>query len=114
VYVTEGINPDGVGDSYAPPDGVEALATALGVSVLLPAQYEPTQVRLGLLSTHERSSGPLVGNLGGGAATGGLAQWAVPAGSDGHFVVFDVDAARLEASTFLRSFVDAPPGSLGP
>ena len=36
-------------------------------------------------------------------ASGILAQWAVPAGKDGHFVVFDLWAARHDWTRFLAS-----------
>jgi hypothetical protein len=53
-------------------------------------------------------------NLGGGNASGVLAQWAVPPGDDGHFVVFDVGAARTQAAQFLQNLAVDPQGLVPP
>ena len=52
----------------------------------------------------------LSGNLANGAASGVLAQWAVPEGDDGHFVVFDVPEATAQASLFLLNLTAEPAG----
>ena len=51
--------------------------------------------------------GGLSGNLANGQASGVLGQWAVPAGDDGHFVVFDVPSARVQAAQFLENLAAA-------
>jgi hypothetical protein len=56
----------------------------------------------------------LAGNLGGGAATGVLAQFSPKAGRDGHFVVFDVPEARAQSARFLRALADDPRGRFVP
>jgi hypothetical protein len=52
----------------------------------------------------------LAGNLANGKASGVLAQWAVPSGDDGHFVVFDVPAAKTQAAVFLQNLAADPVG----
>ena len=44
---------------------------------------------------------PISKNAAGGNATCVLAQFKSAAGSDGHFVVFDIAEARFEAAHFL-------------
>jgi hypothetical protein len=56
----------------------------------------------------------LSGNLGGGKASGILAQWKVPPGTDGHFVVFDVPAAQRQAAQFLQNLAQHPQGRVPP
>jgi hypothetical protein len=51
----------------------------------------------------------LAGHLADGKASGVLAQWA-PADADGHFVVFNVPAARQQASLFLLDLLNGPAG----
>jgi len=47
IYMTEGINPDGTGDSYAPPHGIEAHALAIGLPLQLPDQRAITEGQWG-------------------------------------------------------------------
>ncbi len=109
VYMTEGVGPDGTGDSYAPPRGCEALAMAMGLPLMDPVVHPFTD---GVGETPAQVSiGPdgLSGNMAGGAATGILAQWQ-PDGGDGHFVVFDIDRAKEQAAGFLKNLADDPVG----
>lgn len=112
IYMTEGINPDGRGDSYAPPHGIEAHAIAMGLPLQLPSQRSILEAEWGGPGSVSIPAGGLSGNLAGGAATGVLAQWAVPEESDGHFVIFRVAEAKAQAAGFLRSLADQPPGRL--
>lgn len=112
VYMTEGINPDGVGDSYAPPHGIEAHAIAMGLPLLLPSQRAILESEWGGPRALHIPVGGLFGNLASGAATGALAQWPVPKGSDGHFVVFTVAGAREQSTAFLKSLASAEPGMI--
>jgi hypothetical protein len=110
VYMTEGVNPDGTGDSYSPPHGIEVHALAIGLPLQVPGQRpleEGQWIGAGTVSVPE---GGLSGNLAGGAASGVLAQWPVPEDSDGHFVVFRVDEAQDQAARFLRFLADEPVG----
>lgn len=110
VYMTEGVHADGVGDSYAPPRGCEALGMAIGLPFMTPLVHEPIDAFAGA-TTVDIPPGGLSGNLAGGQASGVLAQWE-PNQSDGHFVVFDVPGATQQAAGFLRALADDPAGSV--
>ncbi|WP_437319475.1 hypothetical protein [Sorangium sp. So ce385] len=110
IYMTEGINPDGSGDTYAPPRGIEVHALAMGLPLQSPAQRWIREYGFGGPAPVEVPPEGLAGNLAGGRASGVLAQWPVAEGSDGHFVVFDVPAAAAQAHGFLQGLADAPRG----
>lgn len=112
IYMTEGVNDDGSGDSYSPTRGIEMHAIAMGLPLVLPSQWPIPELAWGGPGTVEIPASGLSGNLAGGKATGVLAQWPVPADSDGHFVVFRVAEARSQASKFLRSLSDDPKGQV--
>jgi hypothetical protein len=112
IYMTEGINPDGTGDSYAPPHGIEAHALAIGLPVQLPDERAIVEGQWGGPKPLTIPAGGLSGNMADGKASGVLGQWAVPSDSDGHFVVFDVPQARLQAAQFLRNLADDPHGRI--
>lgn len=101
VYMTEGINHDGTGDSFAPPHGIEAHALAIGLPLQIPFQHAIVETRWGGPQPITIPAGGLSGNLADGAASGVIGQWAVPADSDGHFVVFHVPEAQSQAAQFL-------------
>jgi len=107
VYMTEGINPDGTGDSYAPPHGIEAHALAIGLPLQVPFERPISELSWGGAGEARIPKAGLAGNLARGSASGVLAQWAVPAGAgDGHFVVFRVPSARAQAAQFIRNLAD--------
>jgi hypothetical protein len=110
VYMTEGINPDGTGDTYAPPPGIEAHALAMGLPLQLPYQHAIAQLAWGGPTPVTVPAAGLSGDIGAGKASGVIAQWPVPAGDDGHFVVFDVPAAREQAAQFLHNLAANPKG----
>jgi hypothetical protein len=110
--MTEGINPDGTGDNFAPPHGIEAHALSLGLPLQLPGEHAIVEEAWGAAPPVMVPAGGLSGNLAGGAASGVLAQWAVPAGHDGHFVVETVPAARTQAAQFCRNLADDPKGKV--
>lgn len=114
VYMTEGINPDGTGDSYAPPHGIEAHALAMGLPLQLPNQHPIVEAAWGGPPAVTVPTTGLQGNLGGGRASGVLSQWAVPPGTDGHFVVFRVPQAREQAARFLQNLAADPEGRVPP
>lgn len=114
IYMTEGINPDGTGDSYAPPHGIEAHALAMGLPLQLPDQHDIAELQWGGPVPVTIPADGLAGNLAGGTASGVLAQWAVPDGSDGHFVVFDVKEAQTQAAQFLQNLAANPNGLVPP
>ncbi|HTJ83388.1 MAG TPA: hypothetical protein VL400_16830, partial [Polyangiaceae bacterium] len=108
IYMTEGVRADGTGDSFAPPRGCEALARGIGLPFSTPIIHDPTD---GHVDTITIPPGGLSGNLAGGAASGALQQWD-PQNGEGHFVVFDVDAATKQAAGFLRNLADDPKGDV--
>ncbi|MFO0757264.1 MAG: hypothetical protein U0359_12285 [Byssovorax sp.] len=114
IYMTEGINADGTGDSYAPPHGIEAHALAMGLPLQIPFQRAIAESQWGGPKAVSIPKDGLGGNLGNGNASGVLAQWAVPPGKDGHFVVFDVTLARNQSSSFLVDLASDPKGRIPP
>jgi len=113
ILITEGIAPDGSGDNFSPPAGIEAQAVAMGLPLVEPAVLPIPQLGWGATSTSIPSGG-LTGNVGRGARTGALIQYAPPEGEDGHFVVFDVPEARSQVAGFLQALADDPQGNLPP
>jgi hypothetical protein len=110
VYMTEGINPDGTGDTYAPPPGIEAHGLAVRLPLQIPFQHAIPQLVWGGPPPVTVPMAGLPRNLAAGRASGILAQWAVPPGHDGHFVVFDVPAAQEQAAQFLQNLAANPAG----
>lgn len=108
IYMTEGIGPDGSGDSYTPPRGTEALALATGLPLQLPAQFKSPLLSWAASEIVVPTQG-IVGHLADGQASGVLAQWA-PLEKDGHFVVFDIPGARQQANSFLLDLLSNPFG----
>ena len=92
IFQTEGFT-----DTYSPNIGIEAFATALGGDLV----QEPAQKDVLGLTLRGRTvkAAPITDNLDG--ATAVLAQFNQQAGSDGHFVVFDIAAAKQQAAKFL-------------
>jgi hypothetical protein len=114
IYMTEGINPDGTGDHYAPPPGIEAHALSIGLPLQLPDQHAIPQLAWGGPRSVTVPAAGLGRDLASGRASGVLAQWAVPPGTDGHFVVFDVLAAKEQAAQFLENLATDPQGLVPP
>ncbi|HEY4121396.1 MAG TPA: hypothetical protein VGM56_26200 [Byssovorax sp.] len=112
IYQTEGVNPDGTGDTYAPPHSIEAHSIALGLPPQLPEQHPIVEEQFGGPQPITVPASGLSGNLANGRASGVLAQWAVPVGDDGHFVVFDVQAAQLQAARFVANLSANPIGEV--
>jgi pimeloyl-ACP methyl ester carboxylesterase len=93
--------PLGFNDSYTPVPTIEALATALGSDLLAPK----LQSIAGLDLLEKRVlSPPVSGNAGG--VTSIVAQYEPAAGSDGHFVSFDLVAARKQTTQFIKTLVE--------
>jgi predicted esterase len=90
----------GITDHYTPDPNIAAFALALGVQPLLPELYALP----GLELTPQRfTQGPVQNNVAGGQVTGGLRQYVAPPDDDGHFVIFDLWAARHTWTRFLAS-----------
>ncbi|HEY5925576.1 MAG TPA: hypothetical protein VIV11_28015 [Kofleriaceae bacterium] len=88
---------EGFVDHYTPVPAIEAFATALGGDlVMLPdaVQLEGTTLRGRTIVPT-----PVMGNLNG--ATVVTAQYKAAGANDGHFVVFDIGAARKQTTQFL-------------
>ncbi len=114
IYQTEGIAPDGTGDTYAPPKGIETLGISIGLPRLAPGVRPIEEAAWAGLADVALPADGLSGNLAGGRATGVLAQFAPPAGRDGHFVVFNVAAAQSQAARFCQSLAQDPVGRVTP
>lgn len=112
IFQTEGIRADGSGDSYAPPHGIEALAVAIGLPRLAPGIRPIQEAGWAALGDVNVPADGLSGNLASGQASGAIAQFVPAANSDGHFVVFDVPAARAQAAQFCRNLADDPRGRI--
>ncbi|MRG91973.1 hypothetical protein [Polyangium spumosum] len=112
IYMTEGVNPDGSGDSYSPTRGIEMHAIAMGLPLVEPSQFPIPELAWGGPGMVNISKLGLSGNLADGKATGVLAQWAVPEDTDGHFVIFRVQEARSQAAMFIRSLSEDPKGKV--
>ena len=88
--------PMGIVDHYTPVPNIEALAVAIGGNVV-GTVLEPVE---GLaLRRRDVLTAPVATNLG--ATTAVLAEYAAASNDDGHFVVFDVPAARKQSAKFL-------------
>jgi hypothetical protein len=88
---------EGFTDHYSPNIGIEAFATSLGADLVqLP---DTTDVEGLTLRGRSIMTAPFSDNYPG--ATVVLAQYKQAAGSDGHFVSFDIAAARTQTAKFL-------------
>jgi pimeloyl-ACP methyl ester carboxylesterase len=95
IFQTEGFI-----DRYTPPPAIEALAVAIGTNLVAPV-VEPVA---GLeLRGNQVLTAPVTGNQDG--VTSVLLQYEEASGSDGHFVVFDLPAARTQSAEFLGSIL---------
>jgi hypothetical protein len=113
VLMTEGVRADGSGDNYAPPRTIESGAIAARYPLFNPVVWNVPE--LTSYAGVPPIDGPISGNFAGGKATGAIAQFVPPAGVDGHFVVFDVPAARTLAAKFSASLLsDGVPVIGGP
>ncbi len=110
LFMTEGVNPDGRGDSYAPPHGIEVQAVAAGLPPEEPLIHPIAELPWGNLRPVSIPSEGLAGNLGDGRASGALAQWRAADADDGHFVIYDIPAAMQQATLFVKNFMDDPNG----
>ena len=88
---------EGFTDTYAPNPGIEAFATAIGGDLVKTVDEQDVP---GIdLRGRAVVAPPITGNVD--AVTAVLAQYKQKAGSDGHFVVFDIAAAQQQSSQFL-------------
>jgi hypothetical protein len=120
VFQTEGVNPDGTGDTYAPPQGIEIASVALGLPRELPGVHPIVEASwssaLADVSVADVTVpvGGLSGNLAGGLASGVLGQFQPAPCDDGHFVAFDVPAAHAQVGGFCANLASDPYGRVPP
>ena len=114
IYQTEGVGADGVGDSYAPPHGIEALSVAIGLPRQGPGVHTVVEAQWAGIGDVAIPSDGASGNLADGKASGVLAQFVPAKGRDGHFVVFDNPQARAQAASFLANLAADPKGRVTP
>lgn len=110
IYQTEGVASNGVGDSYAPPHGIEALSVAIGLPRQLPGVRPVVEAGWAGIADITVPAEGTSGNLAGGQASGVLAQFVPANGRDGHFVVFNDPKARGQAAAFLANLAADPKG----
>jgi hypothetical protein len=115
VLQTEGVNPDGTGDSYAPPHGIEIASVALGLPRELPGVHPIQEASWsgGALADVSVPAAGLAGNLGTparGLASGAVGQFLPAPNDDGHFVAFDVPAAHAQVGGFCANLAADPHG----
>lgn len=110
IFQTEGVNPDGTGDTYAPPLGIEIHSVALGLPRELPGEHAIAQSAWGGPADVTVPSSGLQGNLAGGKASGVLGQFVPAPMVDGHFVLFVVPAAHEQAGQFCQNLSANPLG----
>jgi hypothetical protein len=109
ILITEGVLPDGTGDTFSPPRGCEAMANAVGLPLQSPYVFPPRDALYGGLEPTPVPAAGLVGNLADGRASGILSQFQ-PTVSDGHFVAFDVPLAETQVASFLQALAADPRG----
>lgn len=114
ILQTEGVNPDGTGDTYAPPLGIELHSIALGLPRELPGVHTIMQAAWGGLGDVTVPDGGLSGNLAGGKASGVLGQFVPAPNDDGHFVAFDVPACHEQVGQFCQNLAANPVGLVPP
>ena len=114
ILQTEGVNPDGTGDTYAPPLGMEIHSVALGLPRESPGIHPIAQAAWGPLADVTVPAAGLAGNLAGGKASGVLGQFVPASGDDGHFVAFDVPAAHAQVGQFCQNLAGSPQGRVPP
>lgn len=114
ILQTEGVNPDGTGDTFAPPLGIEVHSVALGLPREAPGVHTIVQAAWGGLADATIPPAGLRGNLAGGKATGALGQFVPAPNDDGHFVAFDVPAAHAQVGAFCQNLAGDPLGPIPP
>jgi hypothetical protein len=110
VYLSEGVYPDGTGDNFAPPQGIEAHAVALGLPRQSPGVHDVPEAAWGGLGDVTVPPEGLAGDLAGGRASGVLAQFVPAPGHDGHFVAYFVPAAHAQIGAFCQNLAVDPVG----
>jgi hypothetical protein len=92
----------GIVDNETPDPNIAAFALSLGVQPVGPRLYDIPGLEL---TGMQWGSRPVQNNVANGTATGVLHEYQQEPGSDGHFVIFDLWAARHDWTQFLGSHV---------
>lgn len=100
---------EGLIDHYTPPVNIEALGVAIGASPVGPILVDVEGFELRGLDV---LTAPVVGNLNGKTAV--FLQYEAASGEDGHFVVFDVDAAQRQSIQFITTLAREGAATLVP
>lgn len=95
VLMTEGMD-----DSYAPPETIEALAASADLDPVQPIIETVPGLEL---KGRTPLDPPVSGNCGMELRTCGLVQYPIDAGHDGHFVAFHDEGCIEDWSTFIRA-----------
>lgn len=90
----------GLVDNFTPVPNIAAFALSLGVQPMAPRLYDLPGLELTDLTW---TDGPVQSNVAGGKATGVLREYAQAPNDDGHFVIFDLWAARHDWTRFLAT-----------
>ena len=98
VFMTAGLE-----DQYTPPDSIFALAAAGRVPIIEPV-LRPIEA-LTLLGIDTAGIPPYKGNVAGGAASAGVAQYE----GQGHFIIQQVPSAKQRYRKFMETLVEGDP-----
>ncbi len=90
----------GLIDHYTPVPTIKVLAKAMGCQPIKP-ELEPID-GLDLVGL-QWGDAPIERNVADGAATGVMLQYPMKEGNDGHFVIFDIEAAVKQSNRFLAT-----------
>ncbi len=99
--------PHGFDDSYTTEPTLKALATAFGVHLVAPELKPIAGLKL---QGKQVLSLPVTNNAGDVTAV--AAQYQPRNGEDGHFVSFDIPAARKQSALFLKTLADTGKATL--
>jgi hypothetical protein len=100
----------GIEDSYSPPETLETFALAAQLTQVTPhVSADPAYVG----SLAQKSIKDVGFQAAPGDFTLGMRQYGAPAGSDGHFVVFDTKAANDDMVLFLTGAAGSQPPVVG-
>jgi hypothetical protein len=98
-----GVAPDGTGDTFAPPRGIELLGVAMGLPLMTPAVRPIPELAFGGYGDLTVPAEGVSGNLAGGKASGAIVQVVPPPGVDGHFAAYADKSALTMIGDFCRN-----------
>ncbi len=98
---------EGLTDRFTPVPAIEAFAVSLGSHLVEPVLQDIEGLRL---RGREPLTAPVTGNQDG--ITNVLLQYNEESGSDGHFVLFDIEAAKIQSAKFLGTLANTGTATL--